>query len=401
MCSGRTPPHPPHQHFLQNVPYNPPVARFVFYSTDPFDGVWRRRQHLSAALAGLGHEVTYLEPPLRLAQVLGKEPDTSLIRRPFSFRQTEGVHVTRSVHPVPWISKPWARNLNFRLDIPFLKRLLPRAEQQTNVLWLTNPLHGPLAKALGQHATVVADLTDRWSAFDCNRTWAAQLDQEQARLVQNAHRVCTVSEDLLAFAKQSDPAKPPLFLPNGVSERLFSPLAAPEWVQALRPPWALYAGTLEERVDFGLLLELAGEFSDITWVLVGPVATEHATLKALRALPNVVCTGAKPHAEVMAAMQHCTFTLLPHHQTPLTRSVGPRTLMEDRAAGKPCVATPVGGVKEAAELVLVVENPAQAKTAVRKILQGEDTGLKEKRMAFARQHTWANRAREITGWLGL
>lgn len=377
------------------------MADFVFYSTDAFDAVWRRRQHLSAALAALGHRVTYLEPALRLPQMLGKEPDTSLIRRPFSFRQTEGVNITRSFHPMPWISRPWARNLNFHLDVPFLKRLLPRAQAATNVLWLTNPLHSPLARALAPHATVVADLTDRWSAFACNRGWAAQLDEEQARLVQNAHRVAAVSDNLMAFARHADPGKVPLLLPNGVSEHLFSPLAAPGWVQAIRPPWALYAGTLEERVDFGLLLELAGKFSDITWVLVGPVATEEATLKALIALPNVLSLGVKPHAEVMAAMQHCTFTLLPHHQTPLTQSMHPLKLMEYLAAGKPCVATPVGGVAAAGELVSVVENTLQAVAAVKKILSGEDPLLKENRQAFVRQHTWRSRAETILRWLDL
>ena len=73
-----------------------------------------------------------------------------------------------------------------------------------------------------------------------------------------------------------------------------------------------------------------------TWAFVGPIQTD---VSALRALPNVVLTGAKPHDQLARHIRQFDVCTIPYARNVYTDTVVPTKLNEYLAMGKPVVST--------------------------------------------------------------
>ena len=143
-------------------------------------------------------------------------------------------------------------------------------------------------------------------------------------------------------------------VPNGIAagdyERL-GPL--PSWFAELSGPIALYAGSLEERVDVAAVEQCARDLPDWTVVLVGHLATPRH-FSRLAARPNVVVRGREPRSAALAMMSASDVCLIPHRRTPMSVAMSPLKLYEYLGAGTPVVATdlpPMRGVSDRCLLV--------------------------------------------------
>jgi glycosyltransferase involved in cell wall biosynthesis len=112
---------------------------------------------------------------------------------------------------------------------------------------------------------------------------------------------------------------------------------------------ALYLGTLHrDRLDVDLCVRTAAALGSAgTLVLVGPNALDDADTARLREAGAVVL-GARPRDAVIGYLQHADVLLVPHLVTAFTESLDPLKLYEYQAVGRPVVATPVAGFREAA-----------------------------------------------------
>ena len=144
-------------------------------------------------------------------------------------------------------------------------------------------------------------------------------------------------------------------VPNGISagdyERL-GPL--PSWFAELSRPIALYAGSLEDRVDVAAVEQCARDLPDWTVVLVGHL-TAPSLFTLLAARPNVVVRGREPRSSVLAMMSASDVCLIPHRRTPMCPwQWSPLKLYEYLGAGAPVCATdlpPMRGVSDRCMLV--------------------------------------------------
>jgi glycosyltransferase involved in cell wall biosynthesis len=292
------------------------------------------------------------------------------------------------------------RKLNRGLYCWCLRRCLGQLPGSHLVLWLTHPLHVFALDAFPGRALLCYDWTDDWAEFD--RLPIENRDELIAwndRIVRQADVVFAVSEGLTRRAKaltahvyRAPNATDPGLI--GAASRHHDGAVAPELAN-LPHPIIGYVGQIADKMDFELIGQAARTRPDWSFVFVGPVwSTKREQVTALETLDNVRFLGARPFDRLAPYMRGFDVCVLPHVVSPLTRSMDPIKLYDYLATGKPIVSTPVAGVERFADVVYVGET-------VPAFLQGldsalaENSGLRRKRLAYARQNTWSQRATEM------
>jgi glycosyltransferase involved in cell wall biosynthesis len=161
-------------------------------------------------------------------------------------------------------------------------------------------------------------------------------------------------------------------------------------------PVAGFLGSIDRWVDVELLAALARSLPGVQVVVAGP--ERHRGLAGpLAGIPNVRRIGLVPYAAVPALMRSFDVGLIPFKAGAIAAAADPLKVYEYAAAGKPVVCSvrlrlddadaPVTTAETAEGFVNAVSNAAA--------LGDDSTAERERRMAFARRHTWAARAKQF------
>ena len=169
-------------------------------------------------------------------------------------------------------------------------------------------------------------------------------------------------------------------------------------------PRIVYTGVLQEKMDLELLLKLATLRPHLQVVLVGPVApgqVDEAALARVQELENVHVLGARDVAALPGYIAHADFLMLPYRLDP--RPDAPPDMrarglalkfFEYFISGKPVLVTPYTEFELEDKDLLYLESDAAAWAArIDAVLTHpeREEGLAERRIALARQNTYAHR----------
>jgi glycosyltransferase involved in cell wall biosynthesis len=113
---------------------------------------------------------------------------------------------------------------------------------------------------------------------------------------------------------------------------------------------AVYVGTLHtDRLDLEVCEATARALgADGRLVLVGPNALDDTATQRLREA-GALLLGPRSRDDVIGYLQHAEVLVVPHVVTPFTESLDPIKLYEYTAVGRPVIATPVAGFRDAAD----------------------------------------------------
>jgi teichuronic acid biosynthesis glycosyltransferase TuaH len=232
----------------------------------------------------------------------------------------------------------------------------------------------------------------------------AVIERGVARLADAADLIVAVSPTLVDhWAERGHDA---ILMPNGCDAADFA--GAPSLPRpadiTLEAPFAVSAGRLSPRIDLGLLEAVVDR--GVRLLLVGPEdysPEDRARLDALVARPGVQWVGIKPYIEVPAYLGAAAVGLVPYADTGFNRASFPLKTPEYLAAGLPVVATDLPSLRwmNAPDTALATEPAAFAEAVVRTIAAPVDPGGVERRQAFAAEHSWDARARQLAELLGL
>lgn len=322
----------------------------VVCSLEPWDEVWRRNQFLVRELLALDphRRVLFVEPPFDRVHERRRGTDRPRLRglRPL---EADG----RIVRFEP--DKVWPRLLGGMADHS-LRRQVRRAARQYGLgaptLWVNDPAHAGLAGATGWAATY--DITDDWTEADNGARAARRVRAAERRLFEECRAVVVCSPGLTGSRAGLADSGVEL-IPNAVDvDRFTTPQPRP--VDLPASPVAVYVGTLhEDRLDVGLVQELARARPGLSVALVGPDALNEGSRRRLSTHPNVELLGPRPHAGVPGYLQHADVVIVPHVVSPFTESLDPIKAYECVAVGRPTVATPVAGFRGLDEPVRTVD----------------------------------------------
>jgi hypothetical protein len=181
-------------------------------------------------------------------------------------------------------------------------------------------------------------------------------------------------------------------VPNGISAADYDRLGpVPTWFAELSGPIALYAGSLEERVDVAAVEECARDLPSWTFVLVGHMA-EPALFAGLATCANVLVRAPEPRSSVLAMMAASNVCLIPHRRTPMSVAMSPLKLYEYLGAGAPVVATDLPPLRGVSDRCILIEPGSPLAPAVL-AAAALPSALGDEVAAFRQQNDWSQRYR--------
>jgi teichuronic acid biosynthesis glycosyltransferase TuaH len=190
--------------------------------------------------------------------------------------------------------------------------------------------------------------------------------------------------------------KPAYLLPNAVDFELFTQRISDQPVDFKKSSTKVigYIGSVDHRVDYELLKNIALSFPDFVVLLVGPLSKEYIQ-SGLAEMPNIVVTGAKRIEELPGYLNQIDCAIIPFLCNELTSCIYPLKLNEYLAAGKPVVSTPFSVDLVDFKDVICISSADQFSNGLLVALKQTGDEWENTRRSTARKNTWANRAEEF------
>ena len=289
-----------------------------------WDWVWQRPQHLISRV-GRDRRTWFVEEPVPVSGLL--EPRLVTL---------DADVVTRV-----WLEVPGEPGTHVGFNDPraatyftHLSRVLGMPHDARDV-WLYTPMALDLALAL-MPRLFVYDVMDDLSSFALA---PPELLLRERQALQEASLVFTGGRSIHRGVEGHNPRT--YLFPSGVDVEHYAP------ARMLRPAdgtrhVAGYVGVIDERLDLGLIADLAVALPDWEIQMVGP------TLKideaSLPQADNIAYLGKQPYEKLPDIMAGFDVALMPFALNDATRSISPTKTLEYLAAGLPVVSTRVPDV---------------------------------------------------------
>ncbi|MFN8345316.1 MAG: glycosyltransferase [Spirosomataceae bacterium] len=160
-----------------------------------------------------------------------------------------------------------------------------------------------------------------------------------------------------------------------------------------------YIGSIDSRLDYELLYQLAFRNPDKELVMVGRVVEDKPVvslgINRLTQLPNVRFEGAQSPQQLVNYLAGFSAGLIPFVKNEQTAAIYPMKINEYLAAGLPVISTDFAPLSEFTGVVDFENNIPDFCARVNEIIATDSAEKQARRVAFALQNTWATRADEL------
>lgn len=347
---------------------------------------------LAMALAELGHDVLYVDPPISLL---------SLIRQPDRRRDLTGPRLERPLprfqvwHPqvVPGQNSAAGQRINARL----LRRGIHRHLGRPDLVVVSSLEARAVTRLLpGVRAYCCIDSFEDLPGVD-----AAAIRSREGQLLDVVDVVAACSLPLCdqLRARGADP----VYLPHGCDESFLvdlDQLDVPEQLRGLPRPLVGYVGSVNFRIDAALLVAARRAAGGGTLVIVGgsfraagPPPDQAAV--ALLAEPGVVTVGHRDAAVLPAYVAALDVGLAPYTEVAFNRKSYPLKVLQYLAAGVPVVSSPNGATDDLGDAVHLASGPDAFERAILDALREGDPARRRARQTAAASRPWTVVAGEL------
>jgi glycosyltransferase involved in cell wall biosynthesis len=360
----------------------------VCLSAAGWEGMWARAQQFMSIFAAQGNRVLYVDPPITYLSPL-KNPE---LRRQ-AYDHVRKIDDRIRVYSPP-VLLPFGNiyrvvnRFNQRKLAAGLKRVCRELGWQPTIYWTYLPNTADLP--LPQELLLVYDCADEHTAFPglIKKETVTAMERE---LFKRANVSLTSAGEL--YRSKKDLAPGLLLAPNGAdvfhfNKALQPGLAVAPEIASLPRPLIGYIGAVSQWLDQELLAAAARTHPEWSLVLIGPVDTDVAVLKAL---PNVHLLGRKSYSTLPSYLKGLDLVLIPFKINELTRGVNPVKLYEYLAAGKPVVSSDLPEVRPFQPAVAVYHNQQEFLQKLEDELAGDSPAKTAERLRLARENSWQAR----------
>ena len=318
------------------------VRNILVFSHLRWNFVYQRPQHLLARLSR-GRRIFFVEEPVRGESEHWQRSEVEDGR----------VLVCTPVTPV---AQPGFQGA----QIPTLRRLLRQLIEKENLCdaahWFYTPMALPIVEGLPAQLTIY-DCMDELSAF---AGAPPELVRLEADLFRRADLVFTGGRSLFEAKKKKHPNVH--CFPSSVDVNHFARAADPRRdhreQSSLPHPRLGYFGVIDERMDLGLIRELAASHPEWHIALVGPVVKIDPS--SVPRASNIHCFGQRPYSELPDFLAGWDVALLPFALNDATRFISPTKTLEYMAGGKAIVSTRIRDVAESySDVVRIADSPSE------------------------------------------
>jgi glycosyltransferase involved in cell wall biosynthesis len=380
------------------VPDGDACLDVVFLHAPPWSGPTRfSKHHLASHLASHRARVLYVEAPLTpLGLRRGRAFASAFSKTLQPPRQVaDHLWVRRHFVPLPYhaasalTSRRIANRLGQRWLAPMLRGDLEQlhfSENGRRPILIAGLPHAVDILPFVPHQALIYHCADDYAHV---QGFPSTLPELEADLCQQADLVITTSETLCESRQRFNPNTH--WIPNGADIEHFSQPSPPAAeLRNVVPPVIGFVGGLSEWVDIQLLESLASARRDWSFVLIGPVGTDVASIQHL---PNVRLLGARPYAALPTYLAAMDVALIPFKQDPVTYNADPIKAYEYLAAGVPIVATDLPALRRLDHVVRLADSTAAFLAQIEASLVEGRSARRAERQAEAARHSWEDRFR--------
>jgi glycosyltransferase involved in cell wall biosynthesis len=348
------------------------TQELVCFSHLRWNFVYQRPQHLLSRWAARGG-VHFWEEPV--------------------FAETSGPRLIETVCSgnvrvlTPEIPQGWSDAQVVAAQRELLDAYLQRKGLRDFVAWY----YTPMALRFSDHldaAVVAYDCMDELAAF---QGAPPELIEQEQRLFELADVVFAGGASLYG-SKRTQHGNVHLF-PSSIDREHFAAarreVADPEDQRSIPHPRIGFFGVLDERLDRGLLRDVAAAHPEWQFVLLGPVVKVRE--EDLPRGKNIHYLGQKSYAELPAYLANWDVAMLPFANNASTKFISPTKTPEYLAAGKPVVSTPITDVVKPYGEMKMVHIAATAEefgAAIAECLKGEPPDWLERVDRFLSRNSW-------------
>ncbi|MCO6453224.1 MAG: glycosyltransferase [Caldilineales bacterium] len=372
----------------------------VCFSPNRWDSLWRNRHQIMSRLAR-HNRVLFVEPAGYLRD-RSNSVQQETAKAPNLISPLNNLWVYRPPDYAPISGRRPLSEITFAMRRSHLRRTMQRLGMNEPLVWIFQYNLGEMIGRLGERL-VIYHAVDEYTAYILGDDQAAAEKRRRARemeesVIARSDLVFVTSPAL--FETKRTLHEHVVLVPNGVDYEHFARPSAnplPADIANLPRPLIGYAGVINEKLDYELLLATASARSEWQFVLVGPnvLRTIPPAFIALQALPNVHFVGNKSIAELPAYIQSCDVCLIPYVQNEWTRNISPLKLYEYLAAGTPIVVKGVPAAQEFANLIWITDDAPAFVASIQEALAAPPD-LRKRQQAAARQHTWDQRIEALS-----
>ncbi|PWL31616.1 glycosyltransferase [uncultured Roseivirga sp.] len=293
---------------------------------------------------------------------------------------------TPPVLPINWIKSAklydWAAKLNSRIVGRSIKSQLKKlGVEEYTLINAFNPIFGYHTRNFFSPKKSIYYCYDEISGTDWSGKHGTHYEEIYMPLVDEV--ICTsttLQSNKLPLAKQVK------FIPNGVNLDIF---LAPHNEKS-KGNTIGYVGAVDKRIDFELISYCAENLPEYNFEFYGPVKTELPPLPS-----NVSLMGSVEQHMLPDKMQNFDVGLIPFVKSKLTAAIYPLKINEYLAMGKPVVASNFSDLSDFSKVAEIADSQEEFLKAIKRSIRYNSRIKTQKRVEFAKQNSWANRAREF------
>jgi glycosyltransferase involved in cell wall biosynthesis len=311
----------------------------------------------------------------------------------FSAREGREHPIVLSPFMWPSFRGRFARSSNRRLLLRAIKPIL-RTLREPPIVVTTLPVVADLVGAFPANRWVYYCVDDysQWPGYD-----GATLASLERELIPKVDDVIAVSDTLVSHLGRM--GKAARLLTHGVDLehwRSSGEANTPPELAGLAPPFVIFWGVIDRRMDLEYVRHLNESLTSGTMVLFGPQDQPHLELFQL---PRVAVRPALPFARLPAVAAAADCLIMPYADLPVTRAIQPLKLKEYLATGKPAVVRDLPATREWADACDVCDTAEAFVVAVQRAIKiGLPESQKVARQRLAAE-SWAAKAKQFDMWI--
>jgi glycosyltransferase involved in cell wall biosynthesis len=293
----------------------------------------------------------------------------------------------------PWLRSWVDRRLNrFLLSRQLAKRLrdLPAPVVAVTTLPVVADLVGVLP--VDRWVYYCVDDFSQWPGLD-----QGPLGRLEEKLVQAADILVAAGEILQQRLEQM--GRPSFLLTHGVDLEFWKTPkseAVPEPLKPLEPPWIVFWGVVDRRMDSDCIDRLTADLDRGTVVLVGPQQQPDQRITGNK---RVRAIGPVDYDRLPCFARHASVLVMPYADLPVTKAMQPLKLKEYLATGKPVVARNLPATRPWADCLDLAESAEGFSRLVRwRLARGLPESQAKARERLATE-SWSAKASQFENWI--
>lgn len=376
----------------------------IYFAPEKWDGLWRNRQQLMSVFAEQ-NKVLFVEPRPHLRSTMSRYGRGQLEKADWGYSLvrpiSEGLYLFR--YPI------WAATSGLfpigRITLELRRSLLAKALKDLHmsepIVWFSRPGMVTLFNEIPATPFTIYHVVDEYSAYHNKSSKTSQrLESQEKKMMSKVDAVIVVSEKLYQ-AKQPFNANTYL-VPNGVNYQAYTTALAsshiPGNLEVIPPPRLGYSGLISDRLNLGMLLEVAQKNPDWSLVFLGEakVIIQAEIWQQLLTQPNVHYLGSVNVAEVPHYLKGLQVGLIPYNQDKQSDNLNPLKLYDYLASGLPVASIDIPAVRKFSDHIHIADTPQQFSEVVGAALADTTPQRHQTRRQVAAQHTWQARVEQIS-----